>query len=110
MIGDHLPTDAGERRAWVFGVARRKMLRAHQSVATAQDPDRLRRFLFQRAPVRGHWVRLSRAWIEAREHQTLPAPVMIPTQASSSSRKRAHAAFRSNRSCPMMALRASGRL
>lgn len=38
--------------------------------------DRLRRFLFQSAPVRGHWVRLARAWIEAREHQTLPAPVL----------------------------------
>jgi molecular chaperone Hsp33 len=38
--------------------------------------DRLRRFLFEDAPVRGHWVCLSRTWIEAREHQTLPAPVM----------------------------------
>jgi molecular chaperone Hsp33 len=35
--------------------------------------DRLRRFLFEDAPVRGHWVHLSRAWIEAREHQVLPA-------------------------------------
>ncbi len=40
------------------------------------DDDRLRRFLFEDAPVRGHWVRLSKAWLEAREHQTLPAPVM----------------------------------
>lgn len=39
--------------------------------------DRLRRFLFEGAPLRGHWVRLSRAWIEAREHQSLPAPAMI---------------------------------
>jgi molecular chaperone Hsp33 len=37
--------------------------------------DRLRRFLFEDAPVRGHWVRLSRTWSEAREHQVLPAPV-----------------------------------
>ncbi len=36
--------------------------------------DRLRRFLFEDAPVRGHWVHLSRAWIEAREHQLLPQP------------------------------------
>lgn len=36
--------------------------------------DRLRRFLFEDAPVRGHWVHLSRAWIEAREHQLLPPP------------------------------------
>jgi molecular chaperone Hsp33 len=40
------------------------------------ETDRLRRFLFESAPVRGHWVRLSRAWIEAREHQVLPLPVM----------------------------------
>ena len=38
--------------------------------------DRLRRFLFEDAPVRGHWVRLARTWIEAREHQVLPGPVM----------------------------------
>lgn len=36
------------------------------------ETDQLRRFLFQGAPVRGHWVRLSRSWIEAREHQDLP--------------------------------------
>jgi hypothetical protein len=36
------------------------------------ETDQLRRFIFQAAPVRGHWVRLSRAWIEAREHQVLP--------------------------------------
>jgi len=40
------------------------------------ETDRLRRFLFEGAPLRGHWVRLSRAWIEAREHQELPPPVM----------------------------------
>ncbi len=40
------------------------------------EGDRLRRFLFEDAPVRGHWVHLSRAWLEAREHQVLPAPVM----------------------------------
>jgi molecular chaperone Hsp33 len=40
------------------------------------ETDQLRRFLFQAAPVRGHWVRLSRAWIEAREHQALP-PVAL---------------------------------
>jgi molecular chaperone Hsp33 len=40
------------------------------------ETDRLRRFVFQDAPVRGHWVRLSRAWAEAREHQQLSAPVV----------------------------------
>lgn len=39
------------------------------------EADRLRRFLFEDAPVRGHWVRLSRSWIEAREHQPLAPPV-----------------------------------
>jgi molecular chaperone Hsp33 len=38
--------------------------------------DRLRRFLFEDAPVRGHWVRLSGTWTEAREHQDLTSPVM----------------------------------
>lgn len=37
------------------------------------ESDRLRRFLFEDAPVRGHWVHLSQAWIEARAHQVLPA-------------------------------------
>jgi molecular chaperone Hsp33 len=36
--------------------------------------DRLRRFLFEDAPLRGHWVHLSRSWLEAREHQPLPPP------------------------------------
>lgn len=42
----------------------------------SQEHDRLRRFLFEDAPVRGHWVRLTGSWVEAREHQSLPAPVM----------------------------------
>lgn len=40
------------------------------------EQDSLRRFLFEGAPLRGHWVRLSRAWIEAREHQRLPPGAM----------------------------------
>jgi molecular chaperone Hsp33 len=40
------------------------------------EQDQLRRFLFEDVPVRGHWVRLSQAWIQAREHQPLPTPVM----------------------------------
>ena len=39
-----------------------------------------------------------------------PAPVTMPTHASSSSLKRAKAALRSRRSSPFTALRASGRL
>jgi molecular chaperone Hsp33 len=38
--------------------------------------DRLRRFLFEDAPVRGHWVRLGDAWLGAREHQSLQAASM----------------------------------
>jgi len=37
--------------------------------------DRLRRFLFEDAPVRGHWVNLSQSWLAAREHQALSPPV-----------------------------------
>ncbi|HXC58662.1 MAG TPA: Hsp33 family molecular chaperone HslO [Steroidobacteraceae bacterium] len=40
------------------------------------ETDRLRRFLFENAPVRGHWVHLSRSWLEARAHQNLPAPAL----------------------------------
>jgi molecular chaperone Hsp33 len=40
------------------------------------EMDRLRRFLFEEAPLRGHWVRLSKSWLEAREHQQLPAPAL----------------------------------
>ncbi len=40
------------------------------------ETDSLRRFLFEHAPLRGHWVRLEAAWLEARTHQNLPAPVM----------------------------------
>ncbi len=40
------------------------------------ETDRLRRFLFEDAPLRGHWVRLSESWRAAREHQVLPAPAL----------------------------------
>jgi molecular chaperone Hsp33 len=40
------------------------------------ESDTLRRFLFEDAPLRGHWVRLSRSWLQAREHQDLPAAAM----------------------------------
>lgn len=40
------------------------------------ESDSLRRFLFEDAPLRGHWVRLSQSWREAREHQQLPPPAM----------------------------------
>ena len=34
-----------------------------------REVDRLRRFLFEKAPLRGHWLRLEDAWQAAREHQ-----------------------------------------
>ncbi|HTQ35743.1 MAG TPA: Hsp33 family molecular chaperone HslO [Steroidobacteraceae bacterium] len=40
------------------------------------ETDRLRRFLFEDAPLRGHWVRLTQSWREAREHQPLPPPAL----------------------------------
>jgi len=36
------------------------------------DADALRRFLFEDAPLRGHWARLTEAWRDARMHQELP--------------------------------------
>ena len=39
------------------------------------DCDRVRRFIFENRPVRGHWVRLESAWRELRAHAHYPAPV-----------------------------------
>jgi molecular chaperone Hsp33 len=40
------------------------------------ETDCLRRFLFEEGPLRGHWVRLSQSWLEARRHQTLTEPAL----------------------------------
>lgn len=37
--------------------------------------DRVRRFVLERFPIRGHAVRLARAWLELREHQDYPPAV-----------------------------------
>jgi molecular chaperone Hsp33 len=37
--------------------------------------DLVRRFIFERQPVRGHWVRLESAWRELRAHGHYPEPV-----------------------------------
>jgi molecular chaperone Hsp33 len=37
--------------------------------------DTVRRFIFERQPVRGHWVRLGAAWTALRAHARYPAPV-----------------------------------
>ncbi|HWZ64961.1 MAG TPA: Hsp33 family molecular chaperone HslO [Steroidobacteraceae bacterium] len=37
--------------------------------------DRVRRFIFEKQPVRGHWVRLAEAWRELRAHAHYPQPV-----------------------------------
>ena len=39
------------------------------------DSDRVRRFILERHPIRGHDVRLSRAWFELREHLDYPPAV-----------------------------------
>ena len=41
-----------------------------------REVDRLRRFLFEHAPLRGHWVRLEDSWLQAHEHQAHP-PVVL---------------------------------
>jgi molecular chaperone Hsp33 len=37
--------------------------------------DLVRRFIFEKRPVRGHWVRLEDAWRELRAHSAYPHPV-----------------------------------
>ena len=37
--------------------------------------DRVRRFIFENRPVRGHWVALEKAWRELRAHTRYPEPV-----------------------------------
>ena len=37
--------------------------------------DQVRRFIFEKRPVRGHWVRLERAWRELRAHTDYPPAV-----------------------------------
>lgn len=39
------------------------------------DSDRVRRFVLERHPIRGHAARLTRAWLELREHQDYPPAV-----------------------------------
>jgi molecular chaperone Hsp33 len=39
------------------------------------DSDRVRRFVLEKHPIRGHDVRLARAWLEVREHQDYPPAV-----------------------------------
>jgi molecular chaperone Hsp33 len=39
------------------------------------DTDRVRRFVLERHPIRGHAARLGRAWLELREHQDYPPAV-----------------------------------
>jgi len=38
-------------------------------------PDHVRRFIFEKQPVRGHWVRLESAWRELRAHADYPHAV-----------------------------------
>jgi molecular chaperone Hsp33 len=39
------------------------------------DSDRVRRFVLERHPIRGHAVRLARTWLDLREHQGYPPAV-----------------------------------
>ncbi|HKD53622.1 MAG TPA: Hsp33 family molecular chaperone HslO [Steroidobacteraceae bacterium] len=42
---------------------------------TTPNRDRVRRFIFENQPVRGHWVRLEDAWRELRAHADYPPAV-----------------------------------
>jgi molecular chaperone Hsp33 len=44
-------------------------------MSATSDSDRVRRFVLERHPIRGHSVRLERAWCELREHQDYPPAV-----------------------------------
>ena len=46
-----------------------------RELTPVREVDRLRRFLFENAPLRGHWLRLEDAWRLAREHQDHPPVV-----------------------------------
>ena len=39
------------------------------------DSDRVRRFVLEKHPIRGHAARLARSWLELREHQVYPPAV-----------------------------------
>jgi molecular chaperone Hsp33 len=41
----------------------------------SRPTDRVRRFIFENRPVRGHWVALEKAWHELRAHARYPQPV-----------------------------------
>jgi molecular chaperone Hsp33 len=41
----------------------------------SSDSDRVRRFVLEKHPIRGHAVRLARAWLDLREHQDYPSAV-----------------------------------
>ena len=41
----------------------------------SRPTDRVRRFIFENRPVRGHWVALESAWRELRAHARYPQPV-----------------------------------
>lgn len=41
-----------------------------------REVDSLRRFLFEDAPLRGHWLRLEESWRAAREYQHHPAAIV----------------------------------
>jgi len=43
--------------------------------AVVTDRDRVRRFIFENRPVRGHWVRLESAWQELHAHADYPRAV-----------------------------------
>src|ERR1700719_3762263 len=42
---------------------------------TVPASDQVRRFIFEKQPVRGHWVRLEGAWRELRAHTDYPPAV-----------------------------------
>jgi len=44
-------------------------------MTAVSDADKVRRFVFERHPIRGHAVRMARAWLDLRQHQDYPPAV-----------------------------------
>jgi len=58
-----------------MGVELRARLPHCGQMSAPVTTDAVRRFIFEKQPVRGHWVHLSGAWRSLREHAHYPQPV-----------------------------------
>ena len=69
------PGHEGHRRQGQPGAAQRASEEEASRLRSMSESDRVRRFVLERHPIRGHAVRLARAWLDLREHQDYPPAV-----------------------------------